>query len=661
MEAFGMKKLLGLQKENLKNKLWMIAAVWYLLGMICLLFSAKLTIPEGEARSLYVGPGNTSFFAMMVLLGILMGAGSFSYLHWEEQTDLYLSLPFSRSQLFWVEYGNQLLIFVLPAVVCKLLFFRISLSMGYCRYEESVSCVWMSCVILILGFLLIMNLSMLASLLTLKGAGMTGLLALFLWGPDAGLGLAEKMLAMFVPSFYQAQTIATLKEYLSPFSLLKNVTGIEAYMDGPYWRIAGRESYLFYLAVLVIVLTLINWFCFQRRPVERKVGIFAFPIAGTLVRYGCVALSVLWLVDLLQVFSFGAFSLAGVIAGLVLGLPLTHGLLNMVLAWNAKKFLSGGKSLLVEGIMMICILLGFSFWGKLEGKIPGKEELSSMAVCLTALESGDGEEEILQNMELTGEELSTAYDWVNGDYGEETSDYQVIVKYVKKNGGKRYRRYALPWYGLDEFGQVFDGEQFKEGAYKGLRLDSMKYYEIRWSNGVESYRLDLNEEERRGVWEAYKRDFAKLSFSELKEQTPVGVITFASVKNQGDVRVYLYPGYTGVLTLLKEYGIDGTKRIQDYEITKIIGEKYVLTEGLLYQVDSLEWRKEITDKTTVRKLAETLFWEELCKDDLLNGKNGQMEFTVYYRDSQGRTVDQVKCRAQAAPQGNEVLKELLKQ
>lgn len=656
-----MKKLLGLQRENLKNKLWMVAAVWYLLGMICLLFSAKLTIPEGEARSLYVGPGNTSFFAMMVLLGILMGAGSFRYLRWEEQADLYLSLPFSRSQLFWVEYGNLLLIFALPAVVCKLLFFRISLSMGYCRYEESAFSVWMSCVILILGFLLVMNLSMLASLLALKGAGTAGLLTLFFAAPGAGLGLLEKMLAMFDPSFYRSELLEKLKGYLSPLSLLKNVTGIETYRDGAYWSVEKGKSYLLYLAVLTAVLTLMNLFCFCRRPAERKSGIFAFPAAGTLVRYSCTILSVLWFVDLFQIFSFGTFSWAAVIAGVVIGLPLTHGLINMVLEWNAKKIFSYGKSFLVELVMVVFLMAGLSLWGKQEGKVPEKEELSSMAVCFPALESSDSEEECLQNMELTGEELSVAYDWVNGDYGERESGYQAIVKYVGKDGRKRYCRYQIPWYGLEGFELVFAGGQFKEGAYGGLRLDSMKYYEIRWTNGVESYTLDLNEEERKRLWEAYRQDFTELTFSELRAQTPVGIMTFASVKNQGDERVYIYPGYDSTLGLLKEYGINGAKGLKDYEIKEIVAEKYVLTEGLLYQVDSLEWRKNITDETMIGELAEVLFCQELCRDDELCEKNEQMEFTVYYRDSEGRTVGHVKCRAQADPEGNEVLRELLKE
>lgn len=68
------KIVLGLWREDLKSKLWMIVAVWYLMGMLCLLFSAKMTIPEGEVRSLYVGPGNTSFllkFCMVFLRKML--------------------------------------------------------------------------------------------------------------------------------------------------------------------------------------------------------------------------------------------------------------------------------------------------------------------------------------------------------------------------------------------------------------------------------------------------------------------------------------------------------------------------------------------------------------------------------------------------------------
>ena len=122
----------------------------------------------------------------------------------------------------------------------------------------------------------------------------------------------------------------------------------------------------------------------------------------------------------------------------------------------------------------------------------------------------------------------------------------------------------------------------------------------------------------------------------------------------------IYPGFTKVLSLLEEYGVTGEKGIKDYEINKIVVDKYMLTRGLLYDVNSLEWEKTITDEASIKELAKGLFCEEFCEDYLLNEKNLQIEFTVYYRDSEGRTVNQVKCRAQAAAGENEVLKELMR-
>ena len=59
-------------------------------------------------------------------------------------------------------------------------------------------------------------------------------------------------------------------------------------------------------------------------------------------------------------------------------------------------------------------------------------------------------------------------------------------------------------------------------------------------------------------------------------------------------------------------------------------------------------------------LFRSLYFEDFCEDYLLNEKNPDMEFVVYYKDSQGKTVNRVKCRALANPAGNEALKSLLK-
>lgn len=145
----GWKRFSGLLREDRKSKLGMILAVWYVLGMFCLLFSMKMTIPTGEMRSLYVGAGNTSFFAAMILFGIIMGAGTFRFLYSESKTDLYLGLPFTRSQLFIVGTLNNFLIFTIPTVLCRLLFFGylslwaiVSMRIVWLRYGQAVLCLF---------------------------------------------------------------------------------------------------------------------------------------------------------------------------------------------------------------------------------------------------------------------------------------------------------------------------------------------------------------------------------------------------------------------------------------------------------------------------------------------------------------------------------------
>ncbi|MCI8897355.1 MAG: hypothetical protein HFI61_06070, partial [Lachnospiraceae bacterium] len=49
-EMDGMKRFAGLLREDLKHKLGMTAALWYSMGMLCLVFSMKTTVPTGEVR-----------------------------------------------------------------------------------------------------------------------------------------------------------------------------------------------------------------------------------------------------------------------------------------------------------------------------------------------------------------------------------------------------------------------------------------------------------------------------------------------------------------------------------------------------------------------------------------------------------------------------------
>lgn len=271
-----------------------------------------------------------------------------------------------------------------------------------------------------------------------------------------------------------------------------------------------------------------------------------------------------------------------------------------------------------------------------------------MAVALTALRSSDDSDRILENMQLTGEELSASYDWLHA-FSEEKAGreaaYEVLVKYKLQNGKTKYFKYQLPWHALDGFEGIFGQESFKEGAYEALRMDSPKYFEVQWTNGLESYTLDLDEEGRQDLLEAYRQDLQSLTFEEICQQAPIGKLTFVSTKNQGDVSGYIYPGSDNILTYMSQLGIDADRRVSDYELTKIVVDSYMLTEGLLYDVRYLESEKTVTDSKKVTQMSQTLFVEDFCVDPLLHAMDRDTEFIVYYRDSAGRTVNSVKCLA----------------
>lgn len=641
-----MKRFTGLVWEDLKSKRGMIAAVWYSMGMFCLVFSMKTTIPTGEVRSLYVGPGNTSFFAAMVLFGILMGAGAFQYLRSGPETDLYFALPFTRQQLFWAGWVDNLFIFAVPLTVCRLLFFRISLAMGYSRYAESVFSAWMGCLVSVLGFLFVLGWSMLAYLLAQNNGYRTGLFILFLAGPGAGIRQIEKLLGAMVPSFYHSDLLEDLKVYLSPLSLLYRATGVQEYADGSAWILEEHLPYIIALAGAAVLLSVLCLMIFCIRPAERTRGVFTFRPVEWLVRYGCLVLAGLWFVNGAQVFTFGGFSKSLAGSAVLFGVPVMHGLLNMILAFDARKFVSAKGHLLAEFAVMALVLGLLSGLGSRSGRLPAMEEIKSLAVALPVLTSGDDGEGVLEQMKIEGDALSDTYQWIRficGEEGREADSYEVLVRYELKNGRSRYGRYWLPGYALGTFDDIFAKEEYKKGTYAALRMDNLKYREVQWTNGIEQYTLDLDEQERQALLMAYQEDLAKLTFAEIRLRTPVGRLDFVSTKNQGDVSGHIYPGFSKTLRVLSQYGIAAGKRIKDYEIDRVVADKYLVNEGLFYHVRYLADQNTITDPQEIGELAKELFAEELCVDEQLNRKNQNTEYTVFYRDSAGRTVRKVKC------------------
>ena len=76
---------------------------------------------------------------------------------------------------------------------------------------------------------------------------------------------------------------------------------------------------------------------------------------------------------------------------------------------------------------------------------------------------------------------------------------------------------------------------------------------------------------------------------------------------------------------------------------KIVTDRYLFQNGLLYNVRYLAAQDTVTDPQKIAELSADLYVEEFCVDRQLNLKDENTEYTVYYRDSEGQTVRSVKC------------------
>ncbi len=655
-----LKMFKNLLIEDLKSRLWVVFLVWYILGMLCLLLATKASIPPGEPRSLYVGPGNTSFFYASLLIGFVCGAAGFSYLLSDKKADLLFSLPFSRSQLFSASYLNSFFIFAVPYIFCKILFLRISVSMGYTKYSEAAAGMGWGCIIVILGYLFILNLVILAVLLAQNWGYALGIALLLLFFPRFVIYVINQVLNTFFLSYYKSEILTKLLEHLDPIMLYRKAAGLEEYADLFNWSVKPHLSYILVLAIYTIIFSIVNYLIFCSHPVERNGRMLTFKISEHILRYFCIVPAVIWIVCKLQALALHGSSIVLAAIGILFGTLVMHGMINIILSFNAKRIAAERIKLLIE---IFCISVLFcALWGtgRVKTKMPELQEIDSMAIAFLPIDSGNDADTVLEQMQLEGACMERAFNWVKGNRTDEVSDsYEVLIKYEKKNGISQYRRYYIDGTAINDFNNIYQSEMYKKGVYPVLMLDSLHNYDIEWSNGMESYVLDLNEQEKQTLWNAYKEDLIRLSIQDIKNMVPIGRLTFKSTKGRDDRTGYIYANFTGTINQLESYGIEAEKSISDYQIIKVIAEHYKVTYELLYSCKAIDWQNVITDKEAIEELAPGIFCEEFCVDNELNEKNKLLHLIVYYRDSAGRTFRTVNCRTGADPGDNEILKKFM--
>lgn len=650
---------LKLMKEDLKRRVWVVVLCFYLFLMQVLTYIMQQPV-RGEVRGLYLGPENTAYFQISIIIALICGLQGYSYLFAKKKTDFYFSLPIKKSSLFSAAYLNGLLIFLIPCAVSRLICYGIGTACGYVVREGAFACTLMGIIVSVLGYLLLYHIFILGAMLA--GNLMIALAAsgiLLFYGKIIIEGVLQTYSRTFFHSFYQSEILYRVSEYLAPLTLYNNLAGMGQYRDVGEWSIVAQMKYLPAVVAAAAITLFVSYWLYQRRPAEAAGRAIAFEKSQSIIRF-LLVIPLALLTGYFFMLCSGGFSFPWVLTGVLVGCVTFHGMLEVIFQFNIRGMISYRKQLLVTGIACGCIVGIFYFnAGEYDSYIPEIGRVDSMAVSISGVDDGRTGQERgivantdlmvenrLNQMNLTGENMMNAHNWVGdivtaGVSGEADYLTYATVAYRLKNGKSEYRRYGIQSQSqLESFDLVYSSIEYKEGIFPIITTQNAQ--EIIWSNGIETYTVDWELGEKETLLRLYREELGALSMYDVKRDYPIGTLTAEAGKTG-----YLYPTFTKTIAYLKERGIKADKSIGDYDIKWIVAIHNKEAEKTLYnrknKVMEVEWMKAYKDEKAIEAIKPKLVPSAYAINPLLHPLDTAYELTVKYKDSEGRTAAKTAC------------------
>lgn len=652
--------------ENMKRRMW-------LLVLTILTFFISMPLAMMVALQQAAGYYNVSqeyyldvFFAFFGIgfhtvltagLAIVCAIAGFAWLFSKKKVDLYHSIPVKREKMFAVCYLNGILVYLIPyltgCLICLVIIGQYLSLTG-----SMLSMAAMTVGIHILFYLFFYNLMLVAVMLTgnMINCLITGGV-LFVYA-IALRGLLEVYLATFIGTYYnQGSSFLEEMRFSSPLMALIYFAEHFVKRENSMLRYLLGSSFALYLLqcfVLMALAGVLALLLYRRRPSEAAGRSIAFSKILNLYRILLVIPLSLGsgIFFMALVSGTDMVATAWLIFGLIFGLVLSHGFIEVLFQMDIRAMFSYKKQLLVTGVIVFLVAFSFRYdWYGVNKSIPEKEKLSSMAVYIPDLEEGWVYSEktddsfrryysgsyIMEAMELTDLDLPyelavKGRDWFmsqEGRGGGETIYF--AVKYNYKNGRELYRQYRLPKeemllymesiYNLPEYKELM-AERMGDGALDELTLSDVRYQSI-----------TLAPELIPEFVEIYNREYEKLSYAEVKRSGIVAAFDFnqreESGKNVARGRnIPVYGEFEELLQFLKENGVDTSwmideleaEWIQEIELYCYEPESYADMSGVDQEMISMGGGfLRTTDRAEIEKLAPYL---RVCADGIVSGYYG---------------------------------------
>lgn len=593
-----------------------------------------------RAVSTVLGNGNPLTIAAVLVAAVIAAGVVFSFLDSREKSDFYQSLALKREKAFLVHYLVGWISAVVPYLAAVLIsLFGIGAVYGNVT-ADAVRITFSSIAIDILGFSTVYSFCVLA--MVLAGRILVGILLMIcflLYGPALSV-LLYGMTSVFFPSVGGAVTNSTvrLSLWLSPFTLLIRNAGLL----GTEGAVVSHVLSLLVLAVYLAGAFLAAYLLYRRRPSEAAGNALSFPRMEKILKTAVAVPASVGAGMMLGVLSgdgTGGASIPFVVVFTLLLAFIFNGILEFIIHVDLKSIRKHWRSLVVTLALCSGILVFFAADPfRIDRWLPVEEKIGAMAVYVPVsmddfgssiqqpdmYERGALEKSFTENFEPVYQAVRSYTEGKESSGSENTTSVQVAFR--MKSGRVHYRYYEIA---TSEVSAMLDSlgkdKTWREGYYPANYLDPSRYTDVSlegWISGdYEQKGESLSGSENiRMLAACIRRDMNRLSYQELREETPLFLAFFENngkdpdgmnVENQS---FYIYPEFSETLQYLKSQGVD-TEKLEKTgfsadQVIKIDLSTSVAgtEEDSLYRDYMLTEKKQIADLLACTKPDKASAW-----------------------------------------------------
>ena len=519
------------------------------------------------------------------------------YMHSKRETDFYDSMPIRRQTWFKVLFTSCFLLFFVLSAVTTAIETAIVFGTGYGSLAILQVILW--------NFICMLGAFLVTWFTTALAMIMTGHSIIAFLGFGVFTCYVPLILANLIPTYcarffdtYVYQDPNPNIYYFSPVTVVYKMTN-----SWYEWIIKDHWMYMIGCFVFALVIGIIAYILFLRRPSEAAGRAMAFEKANNVIRFMIVIPLTLYAGLFLEEMATMT-STAWLIFGIVFGGFLLHGIMECIFQFDIKALISKKRQLLAT--IILCIVFVFVFWidlFKYDEYIPDAEDVKIVKIDSNLFGWMNSEWDIERDWiqgDLVKDALTVVKEIRDSEMPSEDEYYymdNVTFTYVLKNGREVKRDYTYDASKASEtLSKLYANEDVKDDYCVLYNIDRNDILALSVSNGISDMELQLSDAELNQFIDIYLDEYSKLELKQVlseKKLFELNVGFQVGDEEHPTSEWYdIYASFTNTIAFLKEKGIKTFHESEDLSITnmEIFGNK---SEDKSIYVSDLEQLKEL--------------------------------------------------------------------